>query len=101
MSPEGGAEPPEGCGPASREVVSLEPPQRLTNDWHWKDGSVSRIEWGLTETDGEDTLVSITDHHPAEEEADRIQRAIYWASTLLSLLQVSRTGSAPEEYQER
>ena len=51
--------------------------------------------------EGEDTIVSITDHNPAEEETDRIQRAIYWASTLLSLLQVSRTGSAPEEYQER
>ncbi len=101
MSPEDGAEAPEGCGPASREVISLEPPQRLENDWHWKDGPASRIEWGLTETEGEDTIVSITDHNPAEEEADRVQRAIYWASTLLSLLQVSRTGSAPEEYQER
>ena len=91
---------PEGCGPAGREVLSVDPPRRLENDWRWKDGTTSRIEWNITETEGEDTIVSITDHDPAEDEADRVQRAIYWASTLLSLLQVSRTGTAPQEYQE-
>jgi|GEM_PF-1438311 len=94
-----GVSPPEGGGPASREVLDLEPPGRLVHDWHWQDGSLSRIEWNISETE-DDTIVSITDHDPAADETDRVQRAIYWASTLLSLLQVSRTGDAPEEYQE-
>jgi len=100
MAPEDGDGPPEGGGPASREVLELEPPSHLVHDWHWPDGAVSHIEWDITETE-EDTIVSLTDHNPAGTEADRVQRGIYWASTLLSLLQVSRTGTAPEEYQER
>lgn len=86
-------------GPASREVLAMEPPEHLEHDWHWQDATISRIEWGIAETD-EDTIVSLTDHDLAAKAGDRVQRAIYWASTLLSLLQVSRTGTAPNEYQE-
>ena len=99
LPPADGDSPPEGGGPASREVLDLEPPDRLEHDWHWQDGSVSRIAWDITETD-DDTMVSITDHDPAVGEDDRVQRAIYWAATLLSLVQVSRTGDVSEEYQE-
>ena len=97
--PAEGSAPPECGGPASREILRLEPPAHLEHDWHWKNETVSRVEWLIDEGE-DDTIISLIDHNPATKAANRVQRAIYWAGTLLSLLQVSRTGAAPGEYQE-
>jgi uncharacterized protein YndB with AHSA1/START domain len=86
----------ESVGP--RQVLDLEPEQRLVHDWHWGEGQVSRVAWEIEETEVE-TLVRVTDHGPWGPAANRERIAVHWASTLLGLIQMSEKGTSPREYQ--
>jgi uncharacterized protein YndB with AHSA1/START domain len=88
----------EGEPQGPSEVLEVDEGKRLAHDWDWPDGSKSRIEWRITETEG-DTLVSVEDDAPPADARERTRRAIYWASALLHLIQMSEKGITPREYQ--
>jgi uncharacterized protein YndB with AHSA1/START domain len=86
----------EGWGPSA--VLEVEQGHRLTHDWKWRDGTRGTVEWIIEETE-EDTRVSLCDAGPWDSDLPREFFLTHWASTLLSLKQISERGTTPSEYQ--
>jgi uncharacterized protein YndB with AHSA1/START domain len=86
------------CGGA-RGVLELEDGARLVLDWHWPTGPSTRVEWRIEPTEDDDTIVRVTDHGPYDglTPSERLRRALFWASALLHLQQLSQRGISSKE----
>jgi uncharacterized protein YndB with AHSA1/START domain len=86
-------------GPGPERIDAVTAGQHLAHDWVWQDGTRSRVEWTIAETE-EDTVVSLRDLGPWPPAAGREALGIERAALLLDLKQMSERGITPREYQD-